>query len=56
MSVPLQDAGVVEVFDFVGIWTYQNTLVASTITTGFGRLLDVVTKPISSFSRCSIER
>ena len=41
MSVLLQDAGVVEVFDFVANWTYQNTLVASTITTGFGRLLDV---------------
>ncbi len=24
MSVPLQDAGVVEVFDFGGIWTYQD--------------------------------
>jgi len=41
MLVPLQDAGVVEVFDFGGIWTYQTRLVATTITTGFGRLLDV---------------
>ena len=41
MSIPLADAGVVEVFDFGTTWTYQGRLVASTITNRFGRSLDV---------------
>jgi len=41
MSIPLADAGVVEVFDFTTTWTRQQTLVASSITNRFGRSLDV---------------
>ncbi|MGD2112210.1 MAG: chitobiase/beta-hexosaminidase C-terminal domain-containing protein, partial [Gammaproteobacteria bacterium] len=40
-SIPLADAGVVEVFDYGTTWMHQDTLVASSITTRFGRALDV---------------
>ena len=40
-SIPLADAGVVEVFDFGATWTRTDTLVASAITNRFGRSLDL---------------
>ena len=41
MSIPFPDAGVVEVFDYITTWTYQDTLVADMITNGLGRAVDV---------------